>query len=155
MSFIVAIGSDHGGVELKEELKPLLAGLGHDVIDVGTSGKDPVHYPLSAARVAHEIVSGRAGRGILICGTGIGMSIAANRFHGVRAALCHDLNTALMSRKHNDANCLVLGGRVLDSAMAREMVAGWMDAPFEGGRHALRLAQIQELEREILKQGGS
>ncbi len=154
MKFRVSIGADHGGFELKEDLKPLIEELGHTVLDVGTHSSDSVHYPEFAARVARDIVSGTAERAILICGTGIGMSIVANRFRGVRAALCHDLYTATMSRRHNDANCLVLGGRVLGKGLAREMIRTWLDTPFEDGRHAARLTQIEELEQSILRNDG-
>jgi ribose 5-phosphate isomerase B len=149
MRYRIAIGADHGGFELKEELKGFLLELGHQVQDFGTNGEESVNYPGFAAQVARQLSCGKADRGILICGTGIGMSIVANRFPGVRAALCHDLYTAIMSRKHNDANCLALGGRVLGKGLAREMVRVWLETPFEGGRHAIRLAQIRELEREV------
>lgn len=154
MRYRIAIGADHGGFELKEELKVFLQEMGHEVQDLGTHGQESVHYPGFAVLVARRICQGEADRGILICGTGIGMSIVANRFPGVRAALCHDLYTAIMSRKHNDANCLALGGRVLGKGLAKEMVRVWLETPFEGGRHELRLAQIRELEKEIPDQGG-
>lgn len=151
---IIAMGADHGGIELKEDLKPLLRELGHEVRDLGPQGPEPVHYPVFAAQVSGQLVASRADRGILICGTGIGMSIVANRFPGVRAALCHDLYTALMSRKHNDANCLVMGGRVVGKGLAREIVKIWLDTPFEGERHLERLDLIQKVEQEILRIGG-
>jgi len=154
MRYRIAIGADHGGFELKEELKGFLREMGHQVQDLGTQGEESVHYPGFAVLVARQICQGEADRGILICGTGIGMSIVANRFPGVRAALCHDLYTAIMSRKHNDANCLVLGGRVLGKGLAKEMVRVWLETSFEGGRHELRLAQIRELEKQIPDQGG-
>lgn len=154
MKYRIAMGADHGGFELKEELKRFLEGLGHQVLDFGTSGEEPVHYPMFAAEVARQISTGQVDRGILICGTGIGMSVVANRFPGVRAALCHDLYTAIMSRRHNDANCLALGGRVLGKGLAREMVRAWLETPFDGGRHELRLAQIRELEQNILDHAG-
>lgn len=128
--------------------------MGHQVLDLGTHGQESVNYPYFAALVARRLHQGEADRGILICGTGIGMSIVANRFPGVRAALCHDLYTAIMSRKHNDANCLALGGRVLGKGLAKEIVRVWLETPFEGGRHELRLAQIRTLEEEIPDQGG-
>jgi RpiB/LacA/LacB family sugar-phosphate isomerase len=155
MKTVVAMGADHAGVELKEELKSFLASLGYEVRDMGTHGAEPVDYPDYAAAVARELASGKAQRGILMCGTGIGMSIVANRFPGVRAALCHDLRTAVMSRRHNDANCLVLGGRLLEKAMAKEIVKTWLHEPFDGGRHQVRLERIRELEAEISKSGGS
>ncbi len=145
----IAIGADHGGFELKEEIKPLLEELGFRVIDVGTLSGESVHYPSFAARVARLISSGEVEKGILICGTGIGMSIVANRFPGVRAALCHDLYTAIMSRRHNDSNCLALGGRILGKELAKEIVRVWLETPFDGGRHRERLCMIEELEREL------
>lgn len=154
MRYRIAIGADHGGFELKEELKKLLQEMGHVVQDLGTQGEQSVDYPGFAALVARKVCQGEADRGILICGTGIGMSIVANRFPGVRAALCHDLYTAIMSRKHNDANCLALGGRLLGKGLAKEIVKVWLETPFEGGRHELRLAQIRELETEIPDKGG-
>jgi ribose 5-phosphate isomerase B len=146
----IAIAADHGGVELKEDLRLFLQGLGFTVKDLGTHGSQSVHYPQYGALVAEEISSARVARGILICGTGIGMSMVANRFPGVRAALCHDSYTAAMSRRHNDANCLVLGGRLLGKGLAREMVQIWLETPFDGGRHQLRLSQIVDLERGLL-----
>ena len=155
MRLTIVIGADHGGVELKEDLKEFLQQLGHNVVDLGTHGTDSVHYPTFAANVARRIQDREADRGILICGTGIGMSVVANRFPGIRAALCHDLYTALMSRRHNDANCLALGGRVLGKDHAREIVRVWLETPFEGGRHATRLVQIEQVEQEILEGKGS
>ena len=152
--YIVAIGADHGGVELKKDLKALLEERGHEVRDLGTHGSESLHYPVFGALVASELAASRVDRGILICGTGIGMSIVANRFPGVRAALCHDLYTALMSRKHNDANCLVIGGRVVGQGLAREIVKVWLDTSFEGERHLQRLDIIQKVEQEILRTGG-
>jgi ribose 5-phosphate isomerase B len=154
MKLKIAIGADHGGVELKDDLRTFLEELGHSVVDVGTQGDHSVHYPVFAAKVARSIAEGGADRGILICGTGIGMSVVANRFPGVRAALCQDLYTCILSRRHNDANCLVLGGRVLGKGIAREMVKTWIETAFDGGRHGVRLAQIEELEREILDKEG-
>lgn len=145
----IAIGADHGGVELKEDLKGFLLELGYEVVDVGTEGHESVHYPHYAAQVARLVARGEVDRGILVCGTGIGMSIVANRFPGIRAALCHDLYTAIMSRRHNDANCLALGGRVLGKGLAREMVKAWLETPFEGGRHEVRLSLIKDLEEEV------
>ncbi len=138
----VAIGADHGGFELKEQIKPLLAELGHDVEDVGCFSLDSVDYPEQAKEVSKMVSDGTVDRGILICGTGIGMSITANRFKGVRAALCHELFTARMSREHNDANILCMGGRVIGPGLAREMVKIWLATPFEGGRHKRRINMI-------------
>ncbi len=144
----IAIGSDHGGFELKETVKPLLKGLGHEVKDVGCYSLDSVDYPQEAKKVVSLIKEGKAERGILICGTGIGMSIAANRTPGIRATLCHELFTAEMSRRHNDSNVLCMGGRVIGPGLALEMVKVWLSTPFEGGRHTRRLCQIDSEEQE-------
>ncbi len=138
----IAIGSDHGGFELKEIIKPLLVELGHDVEDVGCFSSDSVDYPIQAKEVSKLVLEGKADRGILICGTGIGMSLTANRFKGIRAALCHELFTARMSRQHNDANVLCMGGRVIGSELAKEMVKIWLSTEFEGGRHKRRIDMI-------------
>jgi len=147
---VIAIGSDHGGWELKEHLKDVLAREGFAVEDFGCHSPERCDYPAIGISLARSVSEGRIGRGILICGTGIGMSIAANRFHGVRAALCHDLYTARMSREHNNANILVLGGRVLGKGLAEEMLRVWLDTEFSdgGGRHAARLKQIDNLGGE-------
>ena len=144
----IAIGSDHGGFELKETVKPLLEELGHEVEDVGCYSLDSVDYPQEAKKVVALIKEGKAERGILICGTGIGMSIAANRTPGIRATLCHELFTAEMSRRHNDSNVLCMGGRVIGPGLALEMVKVWLSTPFEGGRHTRRLCQIDSEEQE-------
>ncbi len=138
----IAIGSDHGGFELKEKIKPLIVELGHDVEDVGCYSMDSVDYPEQAKAVSKMVAEGKADRGILICGTGIGMSLAANRCKGIRAALCHELFTARMSRKHNDANILCMGGRVIGPELAKEMVKIWLATEFEGGRHKRRIDMI-------------
>jgi ribose 5-phosphate isomerase B len=141
----IAIASDHGGYELKEQIKSILQTLNVAFEDFGTNNQDSVDYPDFAERVAREVQKGS--RGILCCGTGIGMSIAANKFKGVRAALCHDEFTARMSRQHNDANILVLGGRVqLASQTIPAIVQGWLETQYEGGRHQRRLEKIEELE---------
>ncbi|OAG26967.1 ribose 5-phosphate isomerase B [Thermodesulfatator autotrophicus] len=144
----IALGSDHAGFELKEKIKTFLEELGHEILDLGCYSKDSVDYPEFGAKVARAILNGEAERGILICGTGIGMSMVANRFHGIRAALCHELFTAKMARLHNDANILVLGGRVIGDALAFEMVKVFIDTPFEGGRHERRIKLIDELTKE-------
>ena len=144
----IAIGSDHGGFELKETVKPLLEELGHEVEDVGCYSLDSVDYPQEAKKVVALIKEGKVQRGILICGTGIGMSIAANRTQGIRATLCHELFTAEMSRRHNDSNILCMGGRVIGPGLALEMVKVWLSTPFEGGRHTRRLCQIDSKEDE-------
>ncbi|NPA16066.1 MAG: ribose 5-phosphate isomerase B [Deferribacteres bacterium] len=147
----VVIGSDHGGYKMKEYVKALIADMGHEVEDVGTFSEESVDYPEYAFKVAKAVVDGRADRGVLLCGTGIGMSIVANRFPGIRAALCHDVYTAKMSRRHNDANVLVLGGRVLSEDVAKDIVAVWFVEEFEGGRHERRLNKIKEIESFILE----
>ncbi len=142
----LAIGADHGGFELKKEIVGLLKKIGKiDVVDFGTSGPDSVDYPDYGAKVSEAVSKGEADRGILICGTGIGMSIVANRYPKVRAALCHDHFTAQMSRQHNDANVLVLGERVIGRGVACEIVKTWLETAFEGGRHQLRLEKIGKI----------
>ncbi len=138
----VAIGADHGGFELKEEVVAFLKGLGYQVEDLGCYSKDSVDYPLYAKKVIELVKDGGFERGILICGTGIGMSIVANRIPGIRAALCHELFTAEMSRRHNNANILCMGGRVIGPSLALAMVKVWLETPFDGGRHERRLCQI-------------
>ncbi|MBW2618516.1 MAG: ribose 5-phosphate isomerase B [Deltaproteobacteria bacterium] len=135
----IAIGSDHAGVELKQTLKDWLAGQGHQVNDLGPATTDSTDYPTYAQMVAQEVADDRAERGILICGTGIGMAIAANRFRGVRAANCNDPFSARMSREHNDANILALGARIVAPGLAQEIVETWLQTPFQGGRHQRRL----------------
>lgn len=135
----IIIGCDHAGFEMKEAVKAYLTGSGFAVEDFGTYSEDSVDYPDFGNRVAQPIADGTYERGILICGTGIGMSMVANRYPAVRAALCNDLFSAIMSRRHNDANILVMGGRVIGTALAEEIVAAWLNTPFEGGRHQQRL----------------
>ncbi len=141
----IAIGSDHAGYELKEQVKASLAGL-HEVTDVGTDSTDSVDYPDFALPVARLVAERMVERGILLCGTGIGMSVAANKVRGIRAALAFDLFTAMQSRRHLDANILVLGAGVTGRALALEIVAKWIGTPFEGGRHARRIEKIRRLE---------
>ncbi len=145
----IAIGSDHAGVGLKDRIGALLAELGQSVQDLGTNGNEPVDYPIYGARVAEAVSAGTVERGILVCGSGVGMSIVANKFPRVRAALCSDIQVARTSRSHNDANVLVLGERVLDAADGLEIVKTWLHTPFDGGRHARRLQKIEELERRF------
>ena len=140
----IIIGSDHAGFDLKEALKESLDGM----VDVGTYSEDSVDYPDFAARVARAISSGEFEKGILICGSGVGMSIVANKFPGVRAALCTDTDTARMSRMHNDANILVLAGRRTDVKTAAAIVRVWSNTEFEGGRHERRLDKIRNIEGE-------
>ncbi len=140
----VIIGSDHAAFELKEKIKAFLADQGIPVEDVGTTGTESVDYPDYGKQVASQVSAGRFHRGILLCGTGLGMSMVANRFPGVRAALCHDLFGAMMARKHNDANILVLGGRVTGDILAVEIVTAWLETAFENGRHQNRLDQFNQ-----------
>jgi uracil phosphoribosyltransferase len=143
----IAIGSDHAGFNLKEEIKDLLTELGYAVDDVGTySAEQNVDYPDWGVRTAEKVASGKADRGVLICGTGIGMSIIANKVRGVYAALCHDEFTARMSREHNNANVLVLGGRTIGSELARAITKAWFDAEPQDGRHLIRRQKIAEYE---------
>lgn len=139
----LAIGADHGGLELKQEVVHYLRTLKNiEVSDFGTATKDSVDYPDYGKKVSEAVTNGTADRGILICGTGIGMSIVANRYPKVRAALCHDHFTAQMSREHNDANVLVMGERVIGKGVALEIVKTWLETEFAGGRHLLRLNKI-------------
>ncbi len=144
----VAIGADHAGFALKEHLKRTLASLGHDVQDLGTHSEAPVDYPPICAAVGRAVVEGRADRGIILGGSGQGEQIAANKVAGVRAALCNDLYTARMSRLHNDANVLTMGGRVVAEGLADEILALWLETPFEGGRHQRRIDQIADIEKK-------
>jgi ribose 5-phosphate isomerase B len=144
----IVIGSDHAGYELKLYLREMLFGL-HQVIDIGTDGPDSVDYPDYAAKAARLVASGEAERGILVCGTGIGMSIAANKICGVRAALAFDLYTAMQSRRHVDANVLALGALVTGKGLAAEIVRVWLETPFEGGRHDRRIEKIRRLEDDF------
>ena len=145
----ITIGSDHGAVDLKEEVKMVLHEFSDiQVTDVGTFGKESVDYPDIAEKVCADIVSGKADRGIVLCGTGIGISIAANKINGIRAALCTDVYSAIMSRKHNDANVLAMGGRVTGIGPAGEIVRAWIRTAFEGGRHARRVDKIMALEQK-------
>lgn len=143
----IAIGADHAGFPLKQHLIVTLARLGHVVQDRGTHAAAAVDYPPICADVARLVISGHADRGIIIGGSGQGEQMAANKVHGARAALCNDLYTARMSRAHNDANVLALGGRIVAFGLADEIVALWLDTPFEGGRHQRRVDQIAEIER--------
>ena len=142
-----AIGSDHAGFELKEQLIKFLQGLGDEVIDVGTHGKDPVDYADFAEAVGKAILDGRAQRGVLICGSGIGASVAANKIKGIRAGLCHDTYSAHQGVEHDDMNVLVLGARVIGIAMAEELVRAYAGAKFTNEeRHVRRLAKVKAIE---------
>ena len=145
---MIVIGSDHGGLNLKSSLKSYLDRRGFSVTDAGTDTDASVDYPDFGLKVAEMVMSGNADLGVLICGTGIGMSIAANKVPGVRAALVTDVLMARMAREHNNANVLVLGGRVLDEQTACDLVGAWLDATFEGGRHQGRLDKITEIEKK-------
>ena len=147
----VAIGADHGGFELKARLIGALQGLGCEVADLGTHSPEPCDYPLIGAKVARLVAAGRFDRGILLCKSGIGIAITANKVPGVRAGVCHDVFDAARSRAHNDANVLVLGAEKVKAPQARRIVAAWLATPFEGGRHARRVRQIARLERSLCR----
>ena len=142
----LGIGSDHGGFELKEHMKEYLEEENIDYIDYGTNSNESVDYPDYGRRVGEAVMAGEVDRGIVICGTGIGISIAANKVRGVRCALCGDTYSARMSMEHNNANVLALGGRVLGRDLAREILSIWIKSEFEGGRHARRVDKISEIE---------
>jgi len=143
----IAIASDHAGLELKEDIKTFLKEKGVAILDMGTNGSESVDYPDYGIPVAEKVSRGELNKGILICGTGIGMSIVANKFSNVRAALVNDVYSATMAKEHNDANILVIGGRIAGKGLAREMVKTWLEAKFEGGRHQKRLDKIKEIEK--------
>jgi ribose 5-phosphate isomerase B len=143
----IAIGSDHAGYALKEALKGFLRDEGHEVLDVGTDSDAPVDYPAFCAAAARAVSDGRADRAIVLGGSGQGEQIVANKVHGVRAALCHDLYLARLSRAHNDANVLSMGARVIAETYAKEIARVWLETPFEGGRHVPRVEQIAAIER--------
>jgi ribose 5-phosphate isomerase B len=140
----IALASDHAGFQLKELVKKHLISRGLEAVDLGAHSEDSVDYPDYAHQLAETILEGEAESGVLFCGAGLGMSMAANRHRGIRAALCHDHYTASVSRRHNDANVLVLGGRILGPDLAREIVDTWLDTPFEGGRHLRRVERIDK-----------
>jgi len=143
----IAVGSDHAGFELKEKVRRALAFRGIEVEDFGTSSLERVDYPDYAGKVAAAVRDGRADRGVLVCGTGIGVCIVANKFRGIRAAAPWDADTTRLSRAHNDTNILCLSGRHMDHAAALELLAIWLDTPFDGGRHQLRIDRIGALEK--------
>jgi ribose 5-phosphate isomerase B len=143
----VAIGADHAGYLLKEHLKQTLSHLGHTVDDHGTDSEAPVDYPAICLAVGRAVASGHAERGIVLGGSGQGEQIAANKVRGIRAALCNDLFTARLSREHNDANVLSMGGRIVAFGLADEILEVWLNTPFAGGRHQRRLEQIAAAER--------
>ncbi len=143
----ISVGSDHRGLEVKKQLLELLARLGHEVVDEGTNTDQSVDYPDVAAVVAGKVAHGEVNRGILVCGTGIGMSITANKFVGVRAATCNDAVTAEISRRHNDVNVLCLAGDLLGQRNIDRLIEIWLTTQFEGGRHARRLEKIVRIEQ--------
>ncbi len=143
----IAIGTDHRGYPIREKVIDLVERLGHEVDDVGTHTGETVDYPDVASWVSEKVSRGEVERGILICGTGLGMCIAANKFAGVRAAPCHDDLTAEMSRRHNDSNVLCLSADLLGERLIDRMIELWLSTPFEGGRHARRVEKIQQLEK--------
>jgi ribose 5-phosphate isomerase B len=148
----IGLACDHGGFELKEELRAFLKSLGVKLIDMGTFNEDSVDYPDLGALVAEKVSRGELERGILICGTGIGMSMVANKFPRIRAALANDLYSSRCSREHNDANILIIGGRIVGKELAKEIVKVWLETPFAGGRHKRRLEKIEALEKEKFKE---
>ena len=143
----IAIGADHAGYELKEKIKNVLSELDYEIIDFGTNSTDSVDYPLVAKALATQVANKTPNKGILICGTGIGMSIAANKIKGIIAALCTNIEAAKLARKHNNSNILTIGGRTTDPDTAKEIVKAWLETDFEGGRHQRRVQEIRELEK--------
>ena len=143
---LISIASDHGGFLLKVGIVSFLIELGYEVNDMGPKNQDSVDYPDYGIRIAQAVTQNTDSRGILICGTGIGMSIIVNRFPGIRGTLCSDLYTAKLCREHNDSNILIMGGRVVGHGLAREIVKVWLSTPFEGGRHQKRLDKINQFD---------
>ncbi|MDP3450163.1 MAG: ribose 5-phosphate isomerase B, partial [Anaerolineaceae bacterium] len=150
---VIAIGTDHGGVDLKAALKADLIEQGYEVIDCGTNTKDAVDYPDIALAVAQLVASGKAWRGVVIDGAGIGSCMSANKVPGVRAAMCYDISTALNSREHNDANVITLGAGLVGVALAKAILKTWLATEFGGGRHAARVDKIIAIEKSYLKEG--
>jgi len=147
----VALGADHAGLELKEALKAWLIEHGHQVLDFGTYSPESVDYPDYALQVGEAVTEGKAERGLLVCGTGVGMAMTANKVPGIRAAFCPDLFTARLSREHNDANVLALGGRLMGRELATEILQVWLTTPFTGGRHQRRVEKISQIEQRYGK----
>jgi ribose 5-phosphate isomerase B len=147
----IGLACDHAGFELKEELKAFLKSLSVKAIDMGTFNEDSVDYPDFGILVAEKVSRGELEKGILICGTGIGMSIVANKFSGIRAAVANDLYSSRCSREHNDANILIVGGRIVGKGLAKEIVKVWLETPFAGGKHKRRIEKIEALEKEKFK----
>jgi ribose 5-phosphate isomerase B len=146
----VAIASDHGGIHIREEIKKLMDEMEIEYIDLGCECETSVDYPDYAIPVAEKVANGEVDRGILICGTGIGMTIAANKVKGIRCALCHDVYSARLTRQHNDSNVLAMGERVIGPGLAREIAKVWLTTEFEGGRHARRVEKITQYENKHL-----
>ena len=146
---LIGIASDHGGFDLKANIISFLRELGYELSDMGPENSDSVDYPDYGIKIAQAITKNKVSRGIVICGTGIGMSIVVNRFSGIRGALCSDIFTAKLSREHNDSNILIMGGRVVDHNLAKEIVRVWLNTRFEGGRHLKRLDKISKLDKSI------
>lgn len=144
----IALASDHGGYQMKESLKNMLLEKGYDVTDFGCQNADSVDYPDFSGPVCQQVVEGKFDRGILICGTGIGMSMSANKVAGVRCALAHDTFSARMTRAHNDSNVLAMGERVIGIGLAEDIVDIWLQTPFEGGRHGRRVDKMMNLEKQ-------
>jgi ribose 5-phosphate isomerase B len=143
----IAVGSDHAGFGLKQKVRPILESAGHEVVDVGANTDESTDYPRYAAKAARMVADGEAERAVLVCGSGVGVSIVANKVEGVRAVNAHDPDEAEMSRRHNDANVLALSGRRMEAAGATEIVERFLETEFEGGRHARRVGQIGAVER--------
>ena len=144
---LISIASDHGGFSLKLDIVSFLNELGYEVKDMGPKNQKSVDYPDYGIRIAQVVTQNTGSRGILICGTGIGMSIVVNRFPGIRGTLCSDLYTAKLCREHNDSNILIMGGRIVGHGLAREIVSVWLNTPFDGGRHQKRLDIINQLDK--------
>ena len=144
----IAIGADHAGFALKDQVRDALRLAGHQVLDAGTNSTESTDYPDYAGTVAREVVSGAADRGILVCSTGVGMSIAANKVHGIRAGIAFNIDEVRLTRAHNDANIITIGARYTAPEVANEMVRIFLETPFEGGRHARRVGKIEQLEKE-------
>lgn len=142
----IAIGNDHAAVDLKNEIKTYLEELGHEVVDLGTNTKDSCNYPEYGEKVGRAVVAGEVECGVLICGTGVGISIAANKVKGVRAAVCSEPTTARLVKEHNNANIIAFGARIVGDETAKEIVKAYLDAEFLGGRHETRIHMIQEIE---------
>jgi ribose 5-phosphate isomerase B len=144
----IAIGADHAGFALKDHVRDALRQAGHEVVDLGTNSAESTDYPDYAGAVARDVVTGAADRGILVCSTGVGMSIAANKVNGIRAALVINPDEVRLTRAHNDANIITIGARYTDPQAAHEMVRVFLETPFDGGRHARRIGKIAKLEKE-------